>query len=281
MKKTILFLVKLYFTIFSRIFPRKTAMQALELFQKPTKRKYKKNEINFYNKARHFKIHYSEESLDAYELGSKNNKLIVIAHGWGSNIGRLSKIAFALEEKGYRIVGINFPAHGNSKLSKTNMVFSKNAFVEFIKVINPQEAFSIISHSFGSSVVTLAIKEMKLEINKLIFLTSANKTSEIFLNYKKMINLSDKAFDILLKMSFKKVKLDFMKLNITDILADVTYNQLLIIHDKYDKMLPYYYATEINAKAKNCELMTLKNKGHSGMLFEKIVIDKVLSFLAK
>jgi len=279
MKKLILSFLKLYFTIFSRVFPKNTAKQAFNLFQKPSKRAYKENEIDFYNKANHFLVDYEEETLDAYELGSKNEKLIIIVHGWGSNIGRLSKIAFTLEKEGYRVIGMNFPAHGNSKLTKTNMVFSKNAFVKLIKKINYNKAFSIVSHSFGSSVTALAMKEMGLEINNLIFLTSANRTSEIFLDYKKLINLSDKSFEILVEMSNKKVNLDFMNLNIEDLLEDVNYKKLLVIHDKYDKMLPYHYATEITSKARNSELMTLENKGHSGMLFEKVVIDKIITFL--
>lgn len=279
MKKIALLLIKLYFTVVSRLFTNLAAKQALELFQKPTRRAYKPNEIDFYNKAKHFKVDYEEEELDAYEIGSENDNLVFIVHGWGSNIGRLSKIAFRLVEEGYRVVGINFPAHGNSKLTKTNMVFSKNAFVSLVKQINPKKPFSIVSHSFGSSVSALAMKEMGLKINNLVFLTSANKTSEIFLDFKKLINLSDKSFKKLLKISEDVVKIDFMKLYVEDILVDVMYDKMIVIHDKFDKMLPYHYATEIAENARNCELMTLENKGHSGMLFEHEVIEKVVNFL--
>lgn len=279
MKKIALLLIKLYFTVVSRLFTNLAAKQALELFQKPTRRAYKPNEIDFYNKAKHFKVDYEEEELDAYEIGSENDNLVFIVHGWGSNIGRLSKIAFRLVEEGYRVVGINFPAHGNSKLTKTNMVFSKNAFVSLVKQINPKKPFSIVSHSFGSSVSALAMKEMGLKINNLVFLTSANKTSEIFLDFKKLINLSDKSFKKLLKISEDVVKIDFMKLYVEDILVDVMYDKMIVIHDKFDKMLPYHYATEIAENARNCELMTLENKGHSGMLFESEVIEKVVNFL--
>jgi len=281
MKKIAFAIVKFYFTVFSKIFPNFTAKQALSLFQKPSRRPYKDNEIAFYNKAKHYKLNYSEEALDVYELGSENKKLVFLVRGWGSNLGRLSKIAFKLEDEGFRVVGINFPAHGNSKLKKTNMVFSKNAFVNLVQHVNPLKPFSIVSHSFGSSVSALSMKELGLEVNSLVFLTSANKTSEIFLDYKKLINLSNKSFEILLKMSEEKVKIDFMKLNIEDVLQDVNYKQMVVVHDKFDKMLPYHYATEIASKAKNCELMTLENKGHSGMLFEQIVIDKVLEYCQK
>jgi hypothetical protein len=44
-------------------------------------------------------------------------------------------------------------------------------------------------------------------------------------------------------------------------------------------MLPYRYSKEIAEASRNCELMTIENKGHSGMLFEKEVIEKVVDFL--
>lgn len=279
MKEIAIAIAKFYFTIVSKIFPNIAAKQALGLFQKAPKRDYKPNEIDFYNKAKHFKVDYSEESLDAYEIGSENSKLVFIVHGWGSNLGRLSEIAFRLEKEGYRVVGLNFPAHGNSKLKKTNMVYAKNALVKLIETINPQESFSIVSHSFGSGVSALALREMGLPVDKLVYLTSANQVKDIFLESKKMINLGDKAFKMMLEKSEALVKVDFMTLNVQDILKDVKYKKLLLVHDKFDKMLPYRYATEIAAVARDCELMTIENKGHSGMLFEKEVIEKVVDFL--
>lgn len=279
MKEIALSIVKFYFTIISRIFPDLAANQALDLFQKPSKREYKPNEIDFYNKAKHFKIDYREEQLDAYEIGSEYLKLVFLVHGWGSNLGRLSKIAFRLEKEGFRVVGINFPAHGNSNLKKTNLAFSKDALVKLIETINPQDSFSLVSHSFGSGVSALTLKEMGLKVDNLVFLTSANQMKDIFLDYQQMINLSDRAFKKMLNISEELVNINFMTLKVEDILKDVDYKKLLLVHDKFDKMLPYAYSKEIAAVAKKSELMTLENKGHSGMLFEKEVIDKVVDFL--
>lgn len=279
MKEIAIAIAKFYFTIVSRIFPKVAANQALELFQKPSRREYKPNEIDFYKKAKHFKVDYNEEALDAYEIGSQNSKLAFIVHGWGSNLGRLSEIAFRLEKEGFRVVGLNFPAHGNSKLKKTNMVYAKNALVKLIENINPQDSFSLISHSFGSGVSALALREMGLKVDKLVFLTAANQMKDVFIEYQKMINLSEISFKMMLDKSEALVKVDFMTLNVEDILKEVNYGKLLLVHDKFDKMLPYRYSKEIAEASRNCELMTIENKGHSGMLFEKEVIEKVVDFL--
>lgn len=279
LEKVVFFIIRLYFKIVSVLAPQLAARQATTLFQRPKKRAYKTNEVDFYNKAKHFKVDYSEESLDAYELGSENKKMVLLVHGWGSNIGRLSNIAFRLEAEGYRVVGMNFPAHGNSKLNQTNMLYSRDALKALLNQLQIQESFSLVSHSFGSGVSAFTLADLGLEVDKLVFLTSANRIEDIFLDFKKMVSLGDKAYRIMVEKLEKTALLKLEELNIQDVLKAVEYKKLLIIHDKYDKMLPYSYATEIAENAPNVELMTIENKGHSGMLFDETVINKVVSFI--
>lgn len=279
MQKIIFFFIKTYFSFFSFIAPKFASKQAIYLFQKPNRRAYKANELDFYEKARHFKVNYSEEKLDAYEIGSENKNLIVIVHGWASNIGRLSKIAFRLEKEGFRVVGMNFPAHANSKTKQTNMVYSKNALVALFNQLEIKEPFSLVSHSFGSGVSALALAETKLRCNNLVFLTSANKIENIFLDFKKLVSLGEKTYQYVVREMESIVDYKLEDFNVEDILQTVDYSKLLIVHDKFDKMLPYTNAVEISSKASNCELMTLENKGHSGMLFEEDVVQKVVDFV--
>ncbi|MGB1315259.1 MAG: alpha/beta fold hydrolase [Chitinophagales bacterium] len=279
MEKIIFFFIKLYFKIVSAIAPKFASKQAIYLFQKPSRRAYKDNEIDFYNKAKYFTVNYKEEVLDAYEIGSENKKLVIIVHGWASNIGRLSKIAFRLEKEGYRVIGMNFPAHANSKLKQTNMVYAKNALVTLFKQLEIKDPFSIVTHSFGSGVSAFALAETQLKCEKIVFLTSANRIENIFLDFKKMVSLGEKTYQYVVAEMEKIVDFKLEKFNVVDILENVKYDKLLIIHDKFDKMLPYTNALEIKEKARDCELMSLENKGHSGMLFIEEVIEKVVDFL--
>ena len=279
MEKTILFLIKIYFKIISFFSPNLAVKQAIYLFQKPNGRAYKPNEIDFYNKAKHFKVSYKEEDLDAYEIGSENKKIILLVHGWGSNLGRLSEIAFKLEAKGYRVVGINFPAHGNSKLKQTNMIFCKEALKNLIKQLNITEPFSVVTHSFGSGVSAFTLADLGLKVNKLVFLTSANKIADIFLDFKKMIGLNDTVYSLVVKEMEEIAQISLHDFNVQDVLKKVDYEKILVIHDKFDNMLPYKNATELAENVRNLELMTIENKGHSGMLFDNEVIEKVVDFI--
>ena len=279
MEKIALFFIKLYFKIISFFNLELAAKQAILLFQKPNRRDFKENEIDFFKKAKHFIVSYNDEDLDAYEIGSEHKKMILLVHGWSSNLGRLSEIAFELEKKGYRVVGLNFPAHGNSKLKQTNIIFCKEALKNLIHQLNISEPFSVVSHSFGSGVSAFALADLGLKVNKLVFLTSANKVLDIFLNYKKMVGLTDKTYNLVVKKMQEKAQIDLEEMNVDEILKRVDFEKLLVIHDKYDSMLPYRYATELVANVRNAELMTIENKGHSGMLFDKAVIEKVVEFI--
>lgn len=279
MEKLFIFLVRIYLRLLSYISTSLAAKQAIYLFQKPKKRAFKEHELEFYAQAKHFKVAYSEEDLDAYEIGSENKKLILLVHGWGSNLGRLSEIAFKLKDKGYRVVGLNFPAHGYSKLNQTNMIFCKEALKNLINNLNIREPFSVVTHSFGSGVSAFALADLGIKVNKIVFLTSANKIADIFLDFKKILHLEEKSYQMSVKYMEELAQAKLSDLNVQDILKQVNFDKILIIHDKYDTMLPYRYATELAENVRDAELMTIENKGHSGMLFEPEVIQKVLEFI--
>lgn len=279
MQKMFLYLIRFYFKLFSNIFPQKIANQAIKLFQKPKSRAVKPEEQAFFDYARNFKVTFENELLDAYEIGEEHTKLVIIVHGWGSNLGRLSALALRLEKEGYRIIGLNFPAHGFSKTKYTNMVYCKNALNALFLQLNIQQDFSLIAHSFGSGVSAMSLAELQLPINTLVFMTSANQIEDIFLDFKKMVSLGEKPYQIMVKRMEKLSKLAIKDFSVQNFLKHVQYNQLYIFHDKFDKVLPYQFATSLHANTINATLITLENKGHSGMLYDAEVIEKTVQYI--
>ena len=74
-------------------------------------------------KAKHFKVSSSKEDLLCYELGSENNNLVFLLHGWESNPGSLSKIAYSLSENNYRVISFDLPGHAGV-INQTILIFT-------------------------------------------------------------------------------------------------------------------------------------------------------------
>ena len=273
-------IIRTYFTIVSSLFSKLAAKQAMLLFQTPRRVRLKKNEVTFFETSHNFKVPYYLEDIDCYELGDSNGKLVLLVHGWDSNAGSLAGIAQDLANKGYLVVTFNLPAHGFSKLKRTNLKFCREAFQAVLDYINPSEKFSVVAHSFGSAVTTFSLSNSRYKADKLVFLTNPNKISNIFYDFKNFIGLGKLSYQYLLEDVKNMLGEPVDKISIEDYSKQVKYNQLLLIHDYYDKVLPYQNSVDVRSKWQRSEMITFHKIGHYRMLWNEEVIQSIIDFLA-
>ena len=271
--------MRLYYAVLSVIAPKYAAKKAFALFQTVRIKTFKKREKALYEKAKHFKVAHTSHEIDCYELGNPDGKLIFLVHGWDSNAGSLSKFAFQLAENNYRVISFDLPAHAHTTSHSTNLYDCKEAFTRLVEYINPQAPFSVISHSFGSAVVSTALANSSHKVDKLIFLTTPNKLIQIFKEFKNFINLGDNAFQIFLQKAYDIFGERVEELSVQEKIKTIKYKNLLLIHDKHDKALPYKNSVEIADRSRNATLISFEKIGHYRMLWEQQVVDATLGFL--
>ena len=273
-------LIRFYFRITSVLSPRINAFLAFKLFQRVRKKTVRKREEAFYSQAKHFKIPFQNEDILCYELGDVKGNLVFLVHGWESNAGSLSRFAFDLSKKGYRVVSFELPGHARTKSKYTNLQECKEAFKSVIKFIDPKEPFTVVSHSFGSAVTTYALSQLDYDVDKFIFLTAPNSLFEIFYEFKKIIGLSDQSFTYVLGKAESLIKEDVRKVNVDEKLQKISYSKLLLVHDKFDQIIPLKNSEKI--KETNNEKVELKiydKIGHYRMLWNDRVLEDTLNFI--
>lgn len=272
-------LIQSYFKIVSALMPIMAGNQAFELFQRPLNKKIRKKEMSFFKVAKMFKIKHYLEDIQCYELGNPSGKLVLLVHGWESNAASMSAIGLKLAEAGNHVILFNLPAHGFSKLKKANIKMCKEVLLEVINHINPQQPFSIVSHSFGSAVTAYALSKTTHQVDQLIFLTSPNKMVQIFEDYAKFIGLNQKAFKQLYQRAENILHEPLQGIRVDTLHEKIRYNNLLLIHDTEDKVIPKTNSIDIYNNWPNSKLHLLEKTGHYKMLWNKTVIEKVISQL--
>ncbi len=278
-------IIKFYFGSLSFFAPRAAAKKGFSLFQKVRKKDIRPREEDFYKKASHFAVKaklddHKIEPIDCYELGEKNHPLVILVHGWDSNAGSMSQIANELVDSGKRVVLFNLPGHAFSPSSSTNLLECRRAVTAVLEEINPAPGFSIISHSFGSAVVAYALSKNNYELDKLIFLTNPNRVERIFTDFKNFIGLNDRAYRQLLQLTKEKLGEPIEAVSVESNLSKINFDQLLLIHDKNDKVLDYDNSVEVKRSTPKAKLITFENIGHYKMLWNKEVITNCVNFLA-
>ncbi len=277
--KLYLKLLRLYYKIVSKISPRLGGYMAFNLFQKVRKKDVRQREESFYEKARHFKISFLNQDLRCYELGNVQGELIFLVHGWDSNAGSLSKFAFELAERNYRVVSFDLPGHARYDSDRTNLYECKEAFKSLLEFIDPQEPFTVISHSFGSAVTTYTISKLNYKVDKFVFLTTPNSLLEVFRDFKNFVGITDKAFGYMIKNAEGIVNEKIESVNVSERLKNISFTKLLLVHDKADKIIPFKNSEDVHHANKNSNLKAYDKIGHYRMLWNDDVLEDTLSFI--
>ena len=274
-------IVRMYFKIGSAIAPKSTAKRGFKMFQKVRIKSIRKREMEFFETAKKFTVSGTYETIDCFELGNLSGDLVLLVHGWESNAGSMSQLAFRFARLGYRVVAFNLPGHAQYKRSSTNLLECFTSMIEVMDYLNPSKPISIVSHSFGSVVMANALSRSKYKVDRLVILTSPNKIEDIFLEFKRIVALGNKAYKIMLNSSEKFLGEPLSTLDAVHNLNKIEYKELLIIHDENDRILPYSNSKVINENTRDSSIITLKKVGHYKMLWFEEVIEQAVSFVAR
>lgn len=278
--ETQLRIIRTYFKLLSFVSTDLTAKQAFKTFQKIRIKQIRKREKVFYQEAKHYKLAYpGHEDLDVYEFGNPRGKIAFLVHGWESNAGCLYRFAKELAEQNYRVIALNLPAHAFYKKGATNLLECKLAMRHLIDHINPQASFDTISHSFGSAVIANALANSDYKVDRMVFLTNPNKVHNIFRQYQEIVQLPEKPFQKLLLRVNTLLGDDMSTMDVEQVLQNVNFDQLLMLHDEHDKILPYSNSVEINEAIQSAELITFKKVGHYRMLWNDEVVNTAVNFI--
>ncbi len=112
------------------------------------------------------KINYEEKG---------EGELIVLLHGWGSNIKLFANLIDLLSKK-YKVVAMDMPGFGESQEPPSAWCVDDYAdfVIEFLKAYNTDKVM-LLGHSFGGRVIIKlnSCKNLPFEISKVILVDSA------------------------------------------------------------------------------------------------------------
>lgn len=274
-----LMMIRTYFGVSSFLNPEKAARKSFDMFQKVRKKEIRKREVPFYQETRHFQVSSHDEPIHCFELGDPNGPLVFLVHGWDSNAGSMSMIANRFAETGYRVIAFNLPGHGFYQSASTNLLECRNAMRDVIDFIDPKEPFSVVSHSFGSAVTANALAGSDRKVDRLVFLTNPNRMEDIFEEFKEMIGLTRRAYRFMVRHTSQLLGGPMEMLDVSANLKKVDFENLLLIHDMDDKVLPFSNSFAINSDHQNVQLIRMEKIGHYKMLWNDEVIGRATAFI--
>ena len=205
-----------------------------------------------------------------------SKKKVLLVHGWAGRSTQLFMIADKLLEKGYMVISFDGPAHGASTGKTTMMPDFLDTINEIDQQFGPFEA--AVGHSFGGMCLYNSIDRDSFNIKKLVTIGSADKISDVILNFTNNLKVKP--------IVAKKIKAKFDKQWQTNIdkhssstVAKSVSIPTLVIHDSQDGDVPVSCAQNIRQNLKSGKLLITQGLGHTKILRDKNVINRAVNFI--
>ena len=270
------------FKILDLISPSLAGRLALHLFMTPPHFGIPRREKALRDSARLKYIVNKGRKISVHIWGDENNETVLLSHGWGGRSTQFHALIQPLINAGFRVVGFDAPAHGDSQGKQSNML----DVASIIAQIEKEEGLfkAIIGHSFGTSTALLAISKFKVKPEKLVLIAYVADVQWVIKLFGTLFELKTSTLEAMRQRALKTLANTYqISWNWDDISPINTVQQykgkLLLIHDKDDHEVPYNEAMKLETFAPQATRLVTKGLGHRKILMSRDVIKTVINFL--
>lgn len=265
-------LIPLFFKYTSPLFPKLCGLLAFDLFCRAPKTKRKKIELDFWLTGSPLKLN-SGRAAKSWGEGP----VIWLLHGWASRGSTYYRLIPIFVQAGFKVIAWDGPAHGDSPGKKVHLISYTKAVAEDIKQLDTP-IHAIVSHSFGGASLAILDKYMQLP-PYLISIGAPTEVPIIFSNYKRIIKLSDPAFNNLVQRAESETGYTIPSISLlTNDLSKKT--NVLVIHDEDDKEVPFKRFIKLKDTWEKGSFVSTKGLGHNRILKTPDIANKIIKFIS-
>lgn len=266
-------LIPLAFQVSSNVAPDLSAKVACELFLRPRRLPWTPKETELLKEAQSETL---QSGRKVYFWGAdKTAPVVAFIHGWESRGTALHKWIPLLNEAGFRVMGWDGPAHGDSPGNRTTGVAMAKAFAADLNELSIP-LYGLIGHSLGGVVTGLLSREITLP-PKVVILSAPSRLTEVSDRYNDQIRLSKKA-----RRHFQRIVEEAAGLSFED--ASLINNNVsektdtLVIHDIDDREVPFSDFKELQSAWKNARFVATQGLGHRRIIRDLTVGHQIIDF---
>lgn len=277
MKKKKPFLLKALPVIFSfleRINPRLAGKLALYLFLHPPKHKRPEREEKCYSNAIKSNIEVEGNKVAVYEWGE--GPIIWIMHGWAGRATQLSSFISPLVKAGYKVIGIDAPAHGDSEGSESSVLLYELSLQALYEKYG--KAYAYIGHSLGGGIGLFAMKN-GIPFDKYVSISAPSIADLILHEAFDKIGAGQKSIDAMCTLVQERIGAPFNEFTAAYWATFAPKIPYLIIHDINDKEASIEHFNTLSKTLPDPQTHKTENLGHVRILRDEQIVKKVVSFI--
>jgi len=261
-----------------RIAPALAHRYFIRLFFSPLRYKPTDKERKAETFATKFTVTVDNKRIQGYTWGQDEKQpYVLVVHGWAGRATQFRRFIKPLHAAGYRVIGFDGPAHGNSEGKKTTILEFEKTLQKFYEKFG--EPAAVIAHSFGGGVVLFSAMN-GLNVSKLINIGSPTIGDEIINTFLRAINASVATGEFFKKFMIKnygKTFDEFTALHFVKHLPSPV--NLLLVHDEDDREVSMKHPEALVKIYPHVRLIRTKGLGHTRILKDDAVISQCIDFI--
>ncbi len=266
-------LIPFFINKLSVLSPYLASRCAFELFCRPVKTNRAPQEKDFWQSGVDLNLP-SGRAAKSWGEGP----MVWLLHGWGSRGSTFYKIVPDFVKAGFQVVAWDGPAHGDSPEKKVNIIKYAQAVADDLKFATSEKKLvAVVGHSFGGASLAVLNRFMTLPTH-LVIIGSPTEIPIVFSNFKRLIRLGDRAFEL---MVAKAEKIIGGSISSTSLLGNDLSKQtkVLIIHDEKDKEVPFQRFEKLKNTWSGGEFYSTQGLGHRRIIKSSLVAKKIIGFI--
>ncbi len=256
-----------------KIKPQKAIYKAFMLFCTPRSGFVKPHQKDYLKAHQSEKIQFKKIEIQTYHWSGSGPKILLL-HGWDSHTFRWKALIQKLQDLDYEIIAFDAPAHGYSEGNILSVPIYNEVLQLFIEKYNPE---ILIGHSVGGmTCIFNQFQHKQSNVKKMVLLGSPSEMQRIMNGFQKILGLSDKFMQQTEEYFESRYNYRFEDFSMAKFCNEIDIPSL-IIHDKFDKIVPYNEAISLNENLKNSKLILTEGAGHS--LNKDSINNQIINFI--
>lgn len=223
------------------------------------------------------RLSYYRHQLPVY-LWGKTGPLVLIMGGWNGRASQFGELIPALQNAGFRVIGIDPPGHGNAG-GKTSSILN---IADTIRTLT--EKYTDIEHFIGHSAGAVAgiIAQHEHQCFKSLCLISMPNDSRWLLDsYCQQLRIRQKTAEHIKQLFLQRHGDDaFERTSAVHFIEEIEAPALLI-HDQKDRLVPLSQSEELSKRNPRLNLHITRHLGHFRIISAAQTSEKICDFLIK
>lgn len=268
--------VRWIFPRLERFAPALARRYFLKVFFTPLHYPVPEKEAKAASFAEKFFITAAGKRIQCYSWGD-GAQYVLLVHGWAGRATQFRRFVKPLLAEGFRVIGFDGPAHGNSEGKRTSIT----EFEETMNVIIQKHGVprAVLAHSFGG-VATLFSIMRGLPVVKLINIASPTIGDEVIKTYLRAINGSWETGLYFKSYVLKTQGRPFEEFSALYFVKHLPHHvDLLLVHDENDKEVEIVHAERLISEYSGAHLIRTRKLGHTRILKDDEVIRRCVTFI--